>query len=241
MLLTEQYPYRVEMHAHTSPVSGCSQIEPEVLVDTYEQRGYDAVVITNHFHDGFLQMSESEAVDYYLSDYRKAQAHAKGKKLRVLLGMEIRFTENMNDYLLYGIAEEDVARARPYLDRGIDAFYKEFKTSDNMILQAHPFRDGMVRANPESLDGMETFNMHPHHNSRCALAQQYAAQHPHFVTIAGTDYHNFGYEGLTALRMKEAPDPKTLVAALQSRDYLLEIAGAVLLPYADSVYTNIQP
>ena len=30
--LSEAYPYRVELHAHTSPASPCSEIPPEVLV-----------------------------------------------------------------------------------------------------------------------------------------------------------------------------------------------------------------
>ena len=47
--LLKQYKYRIELHAHTSPASGCSEITPKEMVDTYKSLGYDAVTITNHF------------------------------------------------------------------------------------------------------------------------------------------------------------------------------------------------
>ena len=47
--LLSQYEYQIEMHAHTSPASGCSQVPPKEMAETYKNLGYDAVVITNHF------------------------------------------------------------------------------------------------------------------------------------------------------------------------------------------------
>ena len=50
----------------------------------------------------------------------------------------------------------------------------QYKNEKNVILQAHPFRDGMVLANPVSIDGIEVFNFHINHNSRIGIAAQYA-------------------------------------------------------------------
>lgn len=234
MIDISAYPYKIELHAHTCPVSGCSQIEPEALVDTYERLGYDAVVLTNHLQPHFIQMGEDEAVRFYLDDYHRACAHAKGKHLRVLLGMEIHFTENANDYLIFGMREEDVRTAWQYIDRGIDAFYRDCQSPDKVIVQAHPFRSNMVLANPDSLDGIEAFNMHPNSNSRCAVAQRYASEHPGWITTVGTDYHHPGHEGLTALRTKTCPEDSVgLAHILRSRDYLFDIAGAIVVPYAE--------
>ena len=58
-MLLKQYPYRIELHAHTYPVSGYSRISPEEMPAILSAKGYDAVVITDHFvlhTDGTPQM-----------------------------------------------------------------------------------------------------------------------------------------------------------------------------------------
>lgn len=32
--LLSQYKYQIELHAHTSPASGCSQITPKEMIET---------------------------------------------------------------------------------------------------------------------------------------------------------------------------------------------------------------
>ncbi|MBR5570286.1 MAG: hypothetical protein IKW10_05260 [Oscillospiraceae bacterium] len=41
-----QYPYRIELHAHTNPASGCSTLTPGQLVEFYAEKGVDGIVIT---------------------------------------------------------------------------------------------------------------------------------------------------------------------------------------------------
>ena len=48
--LKQRYPYRIELHAHTKPVSPCGEMLPEQLVQAYADAGFHAVVITNHFN-----------------------------------------------------------------------------------------------------------------------------------------------------------------------------------------------
>ncbi len=40
---------KVELHAHTSQTSPCSNISAGRLVKMYEEKGYGAVVITDHY------------------------------------------------------------------------------------------------------------------------------------------------------------------------------------------------
>ena len=101
--LSTQYPYRIELHAHSNPVSGCSEIPPGDLVRIYRKKGFHGLVITNHFIPSLLSMSEDKAIDWYLADYEKAVSAAEGSGIRVYVGTEIRFSENINDYLLYGV------------------------------------------------------------------------------------------------------------------------------------------
>ena len=35
----KQYPYRIELHAHTTPASSCSNLKPEELVQLYHEKG----------------------------------------------------------------------------------------------------------------------------------------------------------------------------------------------------------
>ncbi|MBQ8639325.1 MAG: PHP domain-containing protein [Lachnospiraceae bacterium] len=226
-----EYKYRTELHMHTSPASGCSEIPPQEAVETYSRLGYNSVVITNHFYKGMRFCEDREkCIETYLQDYDLAVETGKKLGVHVIFGCEIRFTENNNDYLLFGIDRNFLETAWESFDLGIEAFSRRYRKDGVMIIQAHPNRDYMVKVDPQCLDGIEAFNLHPHHNSRVGLTASYAKSHGLLIT-AGTDYHHPGHEGLTALRTKEEmKDQADLVRVLRSRDYLLELGGYVLIP-----------
>lgn len=226
----EEFKFKTELHAHTSPASGCSEIQPEYLIEVYKKMGYTSVAVTNHFtfHEDVTDIKAK--IDSYLDDYYKTLEFGKKEGLNVLLGAEIRFSENYNDYLVYGISEEDLYTIEGLLSKGIDNFYKEFKSDRNLIFQAHPFRNGMEPVNPESLDGIEVYNLHPGHNSRVGLAAQYAKEHD-FLIIGGTDYHHFGHEGLGGIFTKEpVTDSFMLAKILKNKEYLLNVGGFKAMP-----------
>ncbi|MFA5561153.1 MAG: PHP domain-containing protein [Eubacteriales bacterium] len=228
-----EYRFKIELHAHSAPVSPCADMTPEALVDIYQQLGFDALVLTNHFNEEVLAASPAgmSRVDYYLSDYDRARRRGAEVGLSVLLGLEIRFTENHNDYLVYGVTEGELPVAAGYFDKGLAAFYQGFKNDRNLILQAHPFRSGMQLADPACLDGIETFNMHPGHNSRVAVAARYAAAQG-CLAVGGSDAHLPAHAGGAALRTKTLPATSDeLAALLKSRDYLFDIGGSLVLPY----------
>ena len=96
---------------------------------------------------------------------------------------------------------------------------------DSVFLQAHPFRDGMVLADPTILDGIEVFNLHPNHNSRVGIAALYAKENNFPVITAGSDFHHKDrkHEGVAALRARYLPeDSFGLASLLKSGDYLFE-------------------
>lgn len=227
------YRYKIELHAHTSPSSGCSEIPPKEMIRLMKEQGYDAVVITNHFFSGGYYINAEDPVGSYLKDFVATKEEGEKQGIRVLLGAEYRFTENVNDYLVYGVDETFLRKTVTKFDMGIEAFYKEYHREDLLILQAHPFRNGMTEVSPEYLDGIETMNLHPHHNSRIAMAVRYAREKKFPVVTIGTDLHHWGHEGCTALRTKVLPeDEKHLVEILRSRDYLFEVGGCPVLPFA---------
>lgn len=232
--LCAEYKYRIELHAHTKPASPCSEILPEELAKTYSELGYDAVVVTNHFCSWiYRNVSRDEALAAYLKDYEDTRSAGEKYGLRVYLGAEARFDENANDYLVYGVDEKILSDCYDYFEKGVEAYRREVKLDKSVFLQAHPFRPDMVRVNPDLLDGIEVFNMHPGHNSGIGLAAKYAKEKGASVVTAGSDYHHKDrdHEGVSAIRCKYLPDDGFgLAEILKSGDYLMEIGGQIILP-----------
>ena len=67
--IVNEYKYKIELHAHTSPCSGCSEIPPEKIIEILAAKGYNAVMITNHFYPGAPFMKAEDPVGEYLSDF----------------------------------------------------------------------------------------------------------------------------------------------------------------------------
>ena len=88
------YPYRTELHTHTTPVSLCGEATPEELMSIYSELGYHTVVITNHFYKDEKGRSKEEYLDWYIKDYEDAKKASLKYGVKVLLGVEIRFLEN---------------------------------------------------------------------------------------------------------------------------------------------------
>lgn len=229
----KQYRYKLEIHAHTSPVSPCSELAPDVLISMLKAEGYDGVVITNHFWSGGRFMKTEDPVGTYLADFYAAKEAGAKQGMTVLLGAEIRFNENHNDYLIFGADEPFLREAVKHFDMTSEEFYSAFRSEERIFLQAHPMRDGMVLKAPDSMDAIEAMNMHPHHNSRPSATTKYAREARIPVLTVGTDLHHPGHQGVSALRAKTLPQTETeLVSLLRARDYLFEIGGCPVLPYA---------
>ena len=224
--LQEKYPYRIEMHAHTTPASGCSEITPPVMVQTYRGLDYAAIILTNHFMYQGDKRTREEYVDRYLADYEQTKSLGEAVGLKVYLGAEIRFAENTNDYLIYGVDRDLLLTVYDYLPKGLEAFRKELAMPKSVFVQAHPLRQNIVSVDPALLDGYEAFNMHPGHNSRVGMASVFAGEHSRLIVTGGSDFHhpNRGHEGVAAMRAPRLPkDSWDVAALLRSQDYLLEI------------------
>ena len=173
--LAKEYPYRIELHAHTSIASPCGKATPEETVRLYLEAGFDGLVITNHFSlASFGDISKEDLVALHMTAYERACKAAEGTGLKVYLCAEIRFVENGNDYLLYGVSQEILETVYDHFHKGLAAFRESAPLPQSLLIQAHPFRDGCVPAEGRLLDGVEVFNMHPNHNPRSALAAMYA-------------------------------------------------------------------
>ncbi len=221
--------FKTELHAHTSPVSPCAELSPEEVAERYIAYGYTSLVVSNHYCDYVIDNAGStweERINYYLSDYRKMKAYA-GDRLHVILGCELRFEGSANDYLIFGLTEE-LLIAHPELHRmNLKSFSAFAHENGLLIVQAHPFRNGMKVMPPDYLDGVETFNGHVGHDSRNPIADAWAKRYG-LLRTSGTDFHHphqFGTGGI----LTETPitSGDQLLSVLKSGDYLLHCSGPV--------------
>ncbi len=228
--LSKAYPVRAELHAHTKPVSGCSDIPPRDAVRTFHNDGYDAMAITNHFSINKRWTNKEDYLEAYKHDFLEALDEGEKLGMTIYLGAELRFSKQSdNDYLLFGITLDDLDKIYDYLDKDLETFVRECKTETMVLLQAHPFRDDMILMDTDLLDGVEAFNMHPNHNSRVAVAYYYAKEHGKIATI-GSDYHHVGHDNLAATRFSTLPkDSLELAEELRKNDFIYEISGNLMV------------
>ena len=231
--ITKEYAYKTELHAHSYPVSSCGRFSGEEVAKIYLDAACNTVTITNHLTEKHLEKypDTAELVEFYLSDYYKACEAGTTLGINVALGVEIRFAGTHNDYLVYGVGPEDIEKMISYVNTDIQTFYKEFKNDKNVILQAHPFRSNMEPTPIGSVDGIETFNTHPGHNSCIAFATRLAREHD-FLVSGGSDFHERGRHATCVLRTKqEIRDSYDIADALKSRDIVFDMAGHIIIPY----------
>ena len=183
--------FKTELHCHSKDISQCARVSFEEIVDKYVSAGYNTLVLSNHFNTGTKDSlgakSWGEWVDKYVGSYKALKEFAKGK-LNILLGMELRFDENCNDYLVFGVTEEFLRKYDDMLQMNPSSFRKIANENGCLFVQAHPFRNGMTVVRPDSLDGVEVFNGHYGHDSRNDIANAWADKFG-LIKTSGTDFH----------------------------------------------------
>ena len=229
--------YRIDMHVHTSEVSPCGSIPAAEIVPLYKGRGYDGVIITDHFYDGYFKRQKNlkwpQKIANFLRGYEVAHGMGESCGLDVFAGMEIRFTDSPNDYLVYGVTPEFLCAHPEMYALGLRAFRKIAREAGLLIYQAHPFRPGLTPAEPALLDGIEVYNGNLRHNSRDHLAHDYALKH-NLLMSSGSDFHELEDTARGGVLLSRRPlSNADLVAILRSEVIgELIVAGASGLPSA---------
>ncbi|MGE5613317.1 MAG: PHP domain-containing protein [Bacillota bacterium] len=184
--------YKYETHLHTKESSWCARVPAVEAVRMYHHYGYTGIIVTDHYFRGFFETMPfgnwERKIDCFLSGYRKALNEGGKIGLDVCLGMEIRFDENDNDYLVYGIDEAFLKENRKLYRLTLEEFKGFVAGKGIAVVQAHPFRPGMIPAQPSLLDAVEAFNGNPRQESQNHLAFEYAVQNG-LKMLSGTDFH----------------------------------------------------
>ena len=222
--------YKYELHAHTSECDRDAMLSARELVRLYKDAGYDGMVITDHYIEYFYTLwfpedvkglTHEQQVTRWLKGFRTAREEGEKIGFTVLPGAEVRFDNGPNDYLLYGL-HEDFFYTVPRLNEleSINALL-ELMPADVCVVQAHPFRDGMIVATPPSgLFGIEIFN-----GGTDKLRNDFALQfanHYNLAMTSGSDIHSAARLAKGGIQTaRQIRTPEDLISVLRSGDYSL--------------------
>lgn len=217
--------YLFDTHIHTKEASSCSRVWAADIVKRYKELGYNGLVITDHFSASQFKRHGStyeEQVQTYLSGYRAAKEF-EDENFHIILGMELRFLENDNDYLVYGFDEDFVINNDLTQYNDPEEFRSVIEENNLIMFQAHPFRIGMTVVDPELLDGVEVYNGHGDHDSRNDIAYKWAEKHG-LRKLSGSDFHgNLSLEPGGVYFEEYLTDSKQVADALRNSKYTLKI------------------
>ncbi|WP_308529369.1 transposase [uncultured Oscillibacter sp.] len=201
--------YLFDPHTHTAETSKCGHLPAAEVVDRYVRHGFSGLVVTDHLHPEYLSRIDTNhdwnaVCDHYLSGYRASKQRGDEVGFRVLLGAELRFPENDNDYLVYGI-DEAWLRSNPYVCcMSAREFFQKFH-DQVLIIHAHPYRDGNTTVFEDAVHGTEIINGNPRHDNYNDRALELARRHPEYYRLAGSDTHEDGDEARAGVILPERP------------------------------------
>lgn len=220
---------KFELHAHTSECDRDARLSARELVRLYSAAGYDGMVVTDHYIERFYTLwfpddvrglTHEQQVRRWLRGYYTARDEGEKLGFTVLPGAEVRFDGFPNDYLLYGL-HEDFFYTAPRLNELKNVNELVALMPENVcVVQAHPFRDGMVVANPAGLFGIEAFNGGTE-KFRNRMAREFA-RHYGLPMTSGSDIHSMARLAKGGIMTDDdIKTPEDLVSVLRSGNYSL--------------------
>ena len=185
--------FKTELHCHTRDASPCSNMSAEATVERYLEYGYSTLVITNHLY-GRIDLNDRDEwmnyIDMHYSAYDNLVTASAGR-LNVLFGIEARFVQNGNDYLVFGGFDRKLLEdlGPDTIKMGVRDFTDIIHGNGGIVVHAHPFRYNTVISVEGWIDGIEVFNGHFKHDSHNDIAELWAERYGKIKT-SGTDHHD---------------------------------------------------
>ena len=210
----------------------CSEMMPRLMVDAYKSAGYDGIVITNHYfgmlYEWYPELagaSKDVFLDKYLFGFREAREQGRKVGLEVLPGAEVRFDGHASDYLLYGIDESFFYNA-PLLNTLSLEELEKILPKGAIIIQAHPFRDGMEVTPPQKLFGVEVYNGRTPQDRN--VMAEFWAKNENLKMTSGSDCHSrqdVGRGGLLFHTERKIDSAERLAEEICGGNYRLIVDG----------------
>lgn len=229
--------YKYDLHVHTSACSCCGVSTPEEQVKAYAEKGYNGIVITDHFVCGCNRtpvpqtLSWCERVDMYSTAYERAAKAAENyDSFKAFFGAEYSYAGG-HDLLFYGLHKEFLYKHPEIEGMPVEKLCELLQKAGCIVVQAHPFRDReyndrSVKPELYCADGVEIFNS-CNYDEENKKALEYALANNKIMTSGG-DIHNandprIGLAGIFTENPVESLDE--FVKVLKNGDYSLCIKG----------------
>ena len=213
---------RYDLHVHTSEVSGCGMVPGARMAELYAQAGYGGIVITDHFtrYQRFAgEQDPRRRADAFLAGYRAARRAGEALGLTVLPGLELRFDHGDEDFLVFGVDEEWIYAHSDAYHLGRKAFHRLAQVDRLLVVQAHPCRPGLRRADHRVIDGVEVVNRNPRQQNNNGEALRFAKRYG-LLGTGGSDAHQPQDVGRSGILGPAGVDtPAKLVELLGSGAY----------------------
>ena len=215
--------YLYETHMHTSEVSACAASSAAQQVDSYKNRGYTGIIVTDHFINGYSTCPKKLPWDakmkHIVSGYIEAKKAGDRCGLDVFLGWE--FTVRGSDFLTYGLDLEFLL-ANPDLDKlNIEEYSALVRKCGGFLAQAHPYRDAWYieykfPVQHQLVDAIEVFNPLDTNKSN-AKALAFALQHD-LPMQAGSDSHDRDHTFYSGIKLQyKAESIFDIIEAIKSK------------------------
>ena len=219
--------YRIELHCHTNHTSKCGRLTAEETARGYRDAGYSGIVVTDHYNRdtvAYMNIDVNDPADVlkkFLLGYEMMKEAGEKYGLRVYRGAELRFDECVNDYILLNWKPELLGNMGGILPMSIVEFSRlaRREAPESFLYQAHPYREKCTPAIACYLEGIEILNTSPRHDSRDALAKEYAERHG-LIGLAGSDCHRTEDIGRSGILTETLPkDEEELTALIRSGQF----------------------
>ena len=186
--------YRYETHLHTAEGSACASTSGRDYPAAFKERGYDGIIITDHFYHGNTapdtDLPWADYVNQYARGYEEAKKAGDEIGFKVFFGVEENFEGD--EYLIYGIDKYFLIDHPEIPEWKREEMLKLVHEAGGVVMQAHPFRDRdyipEIRLLLEGVDGIEGINTGNYANDNLA-ALCYARRYGLRMT-AGSDTHS---------------------------------------------------
>ena len=215
--------YKYELHTHTKYGSRqCGRTQPKDIARMYKEKGYSGIVVTDHyspltfdlFHGYF---NPKKFIECYIGAYLDMKKY-EDEHFSVMFGMEIRHYATANDYLIYGVDENWLRQQGNLLLLWEKQMSELMHSQGYLVYQAHPFRSGITRCNPDYIDGVEIYNGKTPKKSN-EKAEQWARENNKLM-VSGSDFHvpsQLARGGI--ITEKPIKNNADLLATLKSMDF----------------------
>lgn len=189
--------YKTELHIHTRESSRYSKISAKNILKVYKKNKYSTIVTTDHLYSKDMGEYKKSNIKKWRrqidkvcfgNEKMKLLNEKLGYGLNILFSIELTLKETDSDYLVYGITKEFLYDNEKIYDLTLKQLHKLCKDNNFLLIQAHPFRDNIKRAEFEDVDGYEGYNGCKDEESRNFKALNYGINSGKLIT-SGSDAH----------------------------------------------------